>query len=138
MSRTVLVVDDEPDILMATRLMLEAADYTVIEAANGEEALELTVTKNADVEAIFLDLRMPGLDGWGILEQLRAKGISHLPVIVLSAHCDPVAVRRSAELGAWGYLSKPFHADDLRRVLDAIFESPSAANPMPEGTVGTP
>ena len=138
MSRTVLVVDDEPDILMAARLMLEEAGCTVIEAGNGEEALEVVVTKNAEVEAIFLDLRMPGLNGWGLLEQLRVKGISHLPVIVLSAHCDPVAVERSAELGAWGYLSKPFQAEDLRRVLEVIFESPSAANPVPEGTMGAP
>ena len=137
MRRTVLVVDDEPDILMAARLMLEAAGCTVIEASNGEEALDLAVTQNVDVEAIFLDLRMPGLNGWGILEQLRAKGISHLPVIVLSAYCDPVAVEKSAELGAWGYLSKPFQADDLRRVLEAIFGPPSAADPMTEGTVGT-
>jgi CheY-like chemotaxis protein len=138
MSRTVLVVDDEPDILMAAGLMLEAAGCTVIEAGNGEEALELAVKEKADVEAIFLDLRMRGLNGWGISEQLRANGVSRLPVIVLSAYCDPVAVEKSAELGAWGYLSKPFRADDLRRILGAIFESPSAANPMPEGTVGTP
>ena len=90
------------------------------------------------MEAIFLDLRMPGLNGWGILEQLRAKGICHLPVVLLSAYCDPVAREKSAELGAWGYLSKPFQADDLTRVLEAIFESPFAPNRMTEGSVGTP
>ncbi len=138
MSRTVLLVDDEPDILLAARLMLEAAGCTVIAADNGEQALELAVTKNADVEAIFLDLRMPGLNGWGILEQLRAKGISHMPVIILSAHYDPVAVEKSAELGAWGYLSKPFQADDLTRVLEAIFESPSGPSRMAQDSLGTP
>ena len=138
MSRTVLVVDDEPDILMATRLMLEAAGCTVIEAGNGEEALGLAVTQERGRGSHLpgsADARAERLE---ISEQLRAKGISHPPVIVLSAYCDPSAVEKSAELGAWGYLSKPFHADDLRRVLEAIFESPSAANPMPEGTVGTP
>lgn len=60
MSCTALVVDDEPATLLAAPLMLEAAGCTLIEAGTGENALELAVTKNADVEAIFLDLRMPG------------------------------------------------------------------------------
>jgi CheY-like chemotaxis protein len=122
MSRTVLVVDDEPDILLAARLILEEAGCSVIEAGSGEEALELVEAENTDLEAIFLDLRMPGLGGWGVLEELRAKGLSRLPVIVLSAYCDPVAVGQSAELGAAGFLSKPFWAADLTHALEAACE----------------
>jgi CheY-like chemotaxis protein len=135
MSRTVLVVDDEPDILLAVRLMLEADGYTVIEAGNSEDALELAETQKAGVEAIFLDLRMPGVDGWAMLKALRANGMSHLPVIVLSAYCDPVAIEQSAELGARGYLSKPFEATDLTQTLEGIFESPSDPRQMSEECV---
>jgi CheY-like chemotaxis protein len=134
MSRTVLVVDDEPDILLAARLMLEAAGCTVIEAASGEEALELATTQPDDVEAIFLDLRMPGLSGWEMLEELRAKEIFRPPVIVFSAYSDPVAVERSVALGASAYLSKPFQAADLTRVLEAIFER-CPPNRMTQGSV---
>ena len=137
MSRTVMVVDDEPDILLAARLMLEAVGCTVIEARSGAEALELADTEKADVEAIFLDLRMPGLDGWGILSEFRAKGTSYPPVIVLSACCDPVAVEQSAELGASGYLSKPFQTADLTRALEAVLEPQSDSTRITEGFVGT-
>jgi CheY-like chemotaxis protein len=137
MSRTVLVVDDEPDILLAARLMLQAAGCVVIEAGSGEEALELVEAEQTGVEVVFLDLRMPGLDGWGVLKELRAKAISDLPVIVLSAYCDPFAVEQSAELGAAGYLSKPFQAADLIRVLEAVAEPLPEPNRINEGSVGT-
>jgi CheY-like chemotaxis protein len=138
MSRSVLVVDDEPDILLAARLMLEGVGCRVIEAGSGEEALELIETESTDLEAIFLDLRMPGLGGWGVLQELRAKGISRLPVIVLSAYCDPVAVGQSAELGAAGYVSKPFRAADLTRALEAAFEPVPAPARIIDGSVGSP
>jgi CheY-like chemotaxis protein len=137
MSRTVLVVDDEPDILLAARLMLEGAGCSVIEARSGEEALELVEAENTDLEAIFLDLRMPGLGGWGVLKEIRAKGISRLPVIVLSAYCDPVAVGQSAELGAAGYVSKPFRAADLTHALEAAFEPLPEPTRITDGSVGS-
>jgi CheY-like chemotaxis protein len=137
MTRTILVVDDEPDILLAARLMLEAAGFMVIEAENGEKALELAEMENTDLEAIFLDLRMPGLDGWDVLKELRAKGISRLPVIVLSAYCDPFAIEQSAKLGAAGYLSKPFRVADLARVLEAVFGPAPDQHRIVEGSVGT-
>jgi CheY-like chemotaxis protein len=137
MSRTVLVVDDEPDILLAARLMLEGAGCRVIEAGSGEEALELVEAESTGVEAVFLDLRMPGLGGWGVLKELRAKGISRLPVIVLSANCDPLAVEQSAELGAAGYLSKPFWAADLAGALKAVFEPASGPARTIDGSAGS-
>ena len=119
MKNTILLVEDEPDVLLAARVMLEAAGYTVIEATGGREALE--IADKVGVDAVFLDLRMPGVDGWAVLEELRAKSTtSRLPVIVLSAHPDPSAVERSLELGAKGYVRKPFRAADLTRALEAV------------------
>lgn len=115
MTRTVLLVDDEPDVLFAARLLLEHEGYVVIEAEGGKQALELAGRRTVD--AIFLDLRMPGLDGWAVLKELQTKGISRVPVIVLSAHADPSAIERSLQLGAKGYVRKPFRADDLRRAM---------------------
>lgn len=119
MSASVLVVDDEPDVLLATRLLLENAGYSVLEARSGEEALEQV--EKAEPDAIFLDLRMPGLDGLAVLEKLGAKGhLDRIPVIVLSAHGSPDRVERSVELGAKAYVTKPFRKDDLIRALDSV------------------
>ena len=119
MSHTVLVVEDEPDILLAARVMLEAEGYAVIEATGGREAL--AVASETRVDAVLLDLRMPGIDGWAVLEELCSKRVSsRLPVVVLSAHPDPSAVERSIELGARGYVRKPFRAADLKRALEAV------------------
>jgi CheY-like chemotaxis protein len=121
MSRTVLLVEDEPDVLEVARLMLEEAGYAVVVARRGEEAIELA--EKTDAEAMFLDLRMPGLDGWGVLEELRARDfLSRMPVIVLSAQADLSAVQRSVELGAKGFVKKPFRATDLARALEAVQE----------------
>jgi CheY-like chemotaxis protein len=118
MIRTVLLVEDEPDVMFAARLMLEDAGYAVIEATGGADAVELAA--KTSVDAVVLDIRMPGMDGWAVMEAFQAEGsISRVPVIVLSAHADPSAVERSAELGASGYVRKPFQAADLTRALEA-------------------
>ncbi|HUE28736.1 MAG TPA: response regulator [Solirubrobacteraceae bacterium] len=120
-ARTVLLVEDEPDVRFATRLVLEDAGYAVIEAREGQEAIErLETTK---VDAMFLDLRLPGIDGWRVLEDLRARsGGSLPPVIILSAQADPSAVTRSVGLGAVAYVMKPFHAADLTQAVAAVLE----------------
>lgn len=120
---TILVVEDEPDLLLLASQMLEELGYAVIEARGGEEALELA--EPSRVDAVLLDLRMPGIDGWAVLEHLRGTGtISRLPVIVLSAHADPAAVKRSAELGARGYIKKPYRLADMTRALEAVHVPP--------------
>lgn len=122
MSATVLVVDDEPDILLATRLLLQGAGYEVLEAKSGEEAVAVVAAERPD--AVLLDLRMPGMDGWDVLARLRRDGLlESLPVIVLSAHGSKASVERSAELGAAGYVRKPFELADLRTALDRALGS---------------
>jgi CheY-like chemotaxis protein len=122
MSRKVLLVDDEPDVLLATRLLLQTAGYSVLEAKTGEEALALVEEGKPD--AIFLDLRMPGMDGWDVLAELRARGyLERIPVIVLSAHGSPGRVEQSLELGAKAYVRKPFRKADLTRALDAVLDA---------------
>jgi CheY-like chemotaxis protein len=116
---TVLIVDDEPDILLGTRLLLEEAGYTVLEAHGGKEAL--VVVERARPDAMFLDLRMPGMDGWDVLEALRSNSsIADFPVIVFSAHADPAAVEKSRRLGASAYVRKPFRSADLTRALHEV------------------
>lgn len=115
---TVLVVDDEPDILLLHRLNLEAAGHRVVLAADGMTALERIAEERPD--AVILDVRMPVLDGWGVLERLQTEP-SPPPVLVVSAHIGRGDEQRARTLGAVDYLNKPYDPDELvRRVAEML------------------
>lgn len=116
---TVLVVDDEPDILLLHRLNLEAAGHHVVLAADGVVALERISESRPDV--VVLDVMMPVLDGWGVLERLRADESSP-PVLIVSAKNTPEDVAKAKELGAADYLKKPFDPDVLIRKVAALLD----------------
>jgi len=120
MPRRVLVVDDEPDIVMMVRLILELDGYEVLEAATGEDALRVLEREHAD--ALLLDIRLPGLDGWAVLDELRARRrLDSLPVIMISAHAAPTTSVDALSAGCRGFLAKPFESDELVQVVaDAI------------------
>ena len=107
-----LVADDEPDMREVLTGLLEA-DYQVLAAADGQQALELPRTEHPDL--ILLDLKMPRLDGFQVLERLMADPLtSDIPVLFLSARCDDDAKVRALELGAVDYLEKPVSGRELR------------------------
>jgi len=114
---TILVVDDEPDILLLHRLNLEAAGHRVVLAADGVTALERIAEERPDV--VVLDVMMPVLDGWGVLERLRVYEAPP-PVLVVSAKSSPADVQRAIELGAGDYLSKPYDPEELLRRVAAL------------------
>jgi DNA-binding response OmpR family regulator len=118
----VLVVDDEPDIRSLVKINLEAAGYSVITAATGEEALD-RVRRNPP-DAMFLDLMMPGIDGWDVLSELKAgRGPgSEIPVFLVTAlHDGELRLRGSIE-GALQYITKPFDPADLVRALEQVLD----------------
>jgi DNA-binding response OmpR family regulator len=110
----VLVADDNPDILFLLRTNLDAAGFETITVTDGELALRAIEEQHPDV--LLLDLMMPVLDGWGVLERLEEQG-SDLPIIVVSASDSAVNIQRATELGATGYVTKPFN---LRGLIDMI------------------
>ena len=121
MGLTVMVVDDESDVRLIARLVLGAAEFDVMEVDSGVSAMaELEAGRTPDV--ILLDVRMPGLDGWGVLRQLRADPeLAQLPVVVftadMSARSEAPPELRDRDL----LITKPFQADDLlRAVRDAV------------------
>lgn len=115
MAISVLVVDDSP---MARKMLIKSLpaewDIDIRQAADGEEALAAYRQGGADV--IFLDLNMPGLDGYGVLETLRAEGLNCL-VIVVSADVQPQARERVMNMGAIAFVQKPVDAQKLEPVL---------------------
>ena len=114
----VLVVDDEPSVLMTYQMILEQQGYQVLVAENGREALERAKSSLPDL--ILLDLMMPGMDGMTLLTKLRREpGFEDLPVIMLSALSDEAGMRKAKELGAQDYLVKSrFTYDDLVRRVE--------------------
>lgn len=115
---TVLVVDDDRMNRVALTRLLEGAGYQVRAVGDGHQAL--AVLDEDPVDAVLLDLLMPGLDGVGVLE--RMKGHSRLwrtPVLVISAVEDTASVVQCLELGAEDYVSKPFDPAVLRARLNA-------------------
>lgn len=115
----VLIVDDEPDILLMVRLNLEAEGHAVVMAADGEKALERIASDAPEV--VVLDVMMPVLDGWGVLEALQGSAGAP-PVLVVSAKTNGPDIRHAVTLGAAGYLTKPFDPDELVRAVAELVE----------------
>ncbi|HZI05067.1 MAG TPA: response regulator [Archangium sp.] len=112
----ILVVDDDPDMQDVMVLALEAGDYQVGRASNGQEALERVEACVPDL--ILLDMRMPVMDGWTFSAELRRRYGHEVPVVVCTAAED--AKRRAREVGAVGCLSKPFELDGLLHLVESV------------------
>ena len=119
MSR-VLIVDDEPDILLMLRVNLEADGYETVLAADGERALEKIDSDGPDI--VLLDVMMPVMDGWGVLESLMRRA-SAPPVVILSARWGARDVERAITLGAADYLPKPFEPSEVSRTIEAVLRA---------------
>lgn len=126
----VLVVDDEPDICEVIRINLEQAGHCVVTAANGVQALDAVERERPD--AIFLDIRMPGVDGWAVLDDLKTgshRDLSDIPVLMVTAADDPQARLRGGIEGALRYITKPFNPQDLLRALDGVLHPDAPTEP---------
>ena len=118
----VLVVDDEPDVLLLCRLNLEVRGHELLEATEGASALELAREHRPDV--IVLDLMLPGMDGYEVLETLRREeATAEIPVLVLTAKSLRADRERSRGLGAAAFLTKPFLPDDLCELVEALADA---------------
>ena len=115
-ARTILVVDDERNIIELVRLYLEQAGFTVAEARDGKEALEQHASLDPDL--IVLDLMLPELDGMEVTREVRRRG--ETPILMLTARADDIDRIIGLELGADDYLPKPFNPRELVARVKAI------------------
>lgn len=123
---TVLVVDDEPQILRAMRINLSVRGYDVVTAATGAGALRAATERKPDV--VVLDLGLPDIDGIEVLAGLR--GWTKVPIIVLSARTDSADKVDALDAGADDYVTKPFGMDEfLARLRAALRRAADAAEP---------
>jgi CheY-like chemotaxis protein len=117
----ILVVDDDATILVSVAELLELEGYAVATASNGAEALDLT--RDLQPGLVLLDMRMPVLDGWGYARAVREDGLEPRIVIMTAAHD---ARRWADEIGADGYIPKPFEADQLIKAVERLVGPPTA------------
>lgn len=116
MQPRVIVCEDEKFIRWALAEHLRSSGYLVSEAENGIECLKLVEESSPDL--ILLDLRMPKMDGTTTLKKLRAMGID-IPVFILSGFGAPGSTTEASELGAQGFIPKPYHLSEISQLLDA-------------------
>ncbi|MDK2971158.1 MAG: hypothetical protein PWP23_913 [Candidatus Sumerlaeota bacterium] len=111
--QTILVVDDEPDFITGFRRVLARDDLEILSAQSGEEALALVRQRRPDV--IFMDLRMPGLDGLATLKRLREMD-SRLIIILMTAYTTTSTIIEAMKHGAFEFVAKPFSGTKLREI----------------------
>jgi CheY-like chemotaxis protein len=117
---TVLVVDDYDDARETLRELIEDCGHPVIEATNGQQAINLLVSQNAPrIGLILLDLEMPVMDGRAFLKLLGSYArLSRIPVVVVSAHAKELA--EAEREGVAGCFQAPYDADALRGLVNAL------------------
>ncbi|MBW2092574.1 MAG: sigma-54-dependent Fis family transcriptional regulator [Deltaproteobacteria bacterium] len=117
--KRILVVDDEAAHRLMLKAHLEEADFVILEAGNGEEALDLIAVETLDL--ILLDLRMPGMDGLQVLETLSKSGLP-VPVIIMTAYGSIGSAVKALKMGAEDYLTKPLDTDELLLKIEKVLK----------------
>jgi two-component system response regulator MtrA len=115
----VLAADDDEDILALVAFRLERSGYTVIQARDGQEALELALAEKPDLAV--LDVMMPGVSGLDAIKQIRSDpDLADLPVILLTARAQESDVETGFDSGADDYITKPFSPRELASRVEAL------------------
>jgi len=115
----VLLIEDDADVRKFASLVLELEEYSVLQADNGEQGLELA--RRNECGLVLLDLRLSGLNGWSVLKALKEDpNLSNIPVFMFSASADIVLREKAMSLGAADYLLKPLSAAGLRDAVARV------------------
>ena len=118
MGLKVLIADDEADLVDVLRDRLEAYGFTVLTAGTGREALATLATE--PVDGIFLDVKMPDLDGLATLDEIRRRD-AQTPIIIVTASSHPDAAADALARGANAFVMKPFEWDDLKATIEQLY-----------------
>ncbi|HJN19241.1 MAG TPA: response regulator transcription factor [Armatimonadota bacterium] len=124
MATRILLVDDERDLVFASKLYLETEGYEIIPAYDGAEALELVQDPATRPDLIILDAWMPRMSGWDALGALRANvELRDIPVIMLTVAAQEADKARGWELGVDWYHTKPFIPEELLAVIERVLQA---------------
>ena len=121
MKKTLLIVDDTPDITFTIKKLFEEVneDYKVVISESGEDCLKL-IKKEFTPDVIILDIMLPGIDGWETFEQIKKnEKWSKIPVIILTACSDDYTRETGRHLGNY-FIEKPFEFEDLKNKVEKV------------------
>ncbi|NDJ52303.1 MAG: response regulator [Chloroflexi bacterium] len=122
-NRRVLVIDDDKNIVEMIKLALSNYGFEVLTALDGEVGVDMFLTEHPDV--VVLDIAMPGVDGYQVIERMRAaesEEENSTPIIMLTAHQQPVMREYAHDLGADVYLTKPVIPKTLVRAIEDVLD----------------
>jgi two-component system, NtrC family, response regulator AtoC len=129
--RKVLVIDDERLLMKSTCMALNLFGFEASGSLDGEQGIAAATAVHPDI--ILLDIMMPGMDGWQVLEKLKAQEATrHIPVVIFTAKEYSSGVTLAETRGAVDYIAKPFDMDEMVKVLEKQFGVRGA--PSPEGS----
>jgi len=116
--KKILIADDETGIRLTVGRILDK-DYVVLEATNGEEAVEIAKVQKPDL--ILMDLIMPKMDGYAACSQIKAdEATKGIPVVILTAVGNELNKKFATEMGAEGYITKPFNIQELMDLITPL------------------
>jgi two-component system chemotaxis response regulator CheY len=116
MEKFILVIDDSPTIRSSVTFCLQKAGYSVIQAKDGENALEalIRLKKKGSMPALILtDINMPNMDGITLIQRIKATEFRFLPILVLTTEGERAMIEKGRQSGASGWIIKPFNPEEL-------------------------
>ena len=116
--KKVLLIDDDHNILTTLHIHLEDAGITVLSAENGKKGLELFQAEKPEI--VFLDLKLPDMDGLQVLNKITGSGLKTY-IIIITAYATIDTAVKAIKMGAFDYLPKPFTPAEIRNVTDQAF-----------------
>jgi len=120
-AKTVLIVEDEAEVRYFAARVFELEGYRVLQTESSEEGMRLV--RESQVALVLLDLRLPGRDGWAMLEQMKGEPeLSKIPVIVFTASAGVPQRERALSMGAADYLVKPMSSARLRKAVASVLQ----------------
>ncbi len=116
---TVLIIEDEDDIRNLVSRVLGLEGYRVFVAETGEDGLRLA--RDNEISLLILDLRLPGIDGWTVIEEMkRDASLSEVPIVLFTASVNATEWAKAQKLANTCYLAKPVNVADLKRLVKSI------------------
>ena len=116
--KTILIVDDEPDIVNLTEKFLKLGNFETITCGNGRDALEIIEERYEEVALVLLDIMMPGTSGYSVLKTIKEnEKFKHILVVLFTVKSFNEDIQKGKKLGADGYLTKPFSGKELLKYV---------------------
>lgn len=122
--KTILIVDDEPDIVNLTEKFLKLGEFDTISCNNGKEAIKIIEERYKDIALILLDIMMPGVSGYDVLSKIKTnEQFKHILVVLFTVKSFNEDIQKGKKLGADYYITKPFSGKELLNTITNILNS---------------